>query len=62
MSKIPQHRNVIQLVAICVNPFCILTEFVDGGSLKEYLSDPSVTIQIQKALSFITVCEKKYQK
>lgn len=55
MSKIPQHRNVIQLVAICVNPFCILTEFVDGGSLREYLNNATITIQIQDAMSFISV-------
>lgn len=34
-----QHRNVIKLVGACSSPpvFCVLTEFLPGGSLRAYL-------------------------
>eukprot|EP00252_Welwitschia_mirabilis_P018011 TRINITY_DN40158_c0_g1_i1.p2 TRINITY_DN40158_c0_g1~~TRINITY_DN40158_c0_g1_i1.p2 ORF type:complete len:538 (-),score=92.25 TRINITY_DN40158_c0_g1_i1:2298-3911(-) len=33
------HRNIVQLVAACRNPpvFCIITEYLSGGSLRSYL-------------------------
>jgi len=37
LAKIPPSPYVISLVGICAEPFCLLTDFVDGGSLYEFL-------------------------
>jgi len=37
LAKIPPSPFVISLVGICAEPFSILTEYLDGGSLLEYL-------------------------
>jgi len=40
LSKIPYNPYIIRLVGICGSPFSILTEFVDKGSLYDYLRQP----------------------
>ena len=41
MKKL-QHKNLVQLLGVCTReaPFYIITEFMEGGNLLEYLRDP----------------------
>ena len=59
MSKIPNNNNhVIKLIGICVQPFCIVSEYIDGGNLKQYLSSKEVSITIEEAIEYIKqICE-----
>jgi serine/threonine protein kinase len=51
MSQIPPCPNVVQLFGICRTPFCLLTEYIDGGSLYAYLAQP-VEISLVNAMIF----------
>ena len=59
MSKIPNNNNhVIKLIGICAQPFCIVSEYIDGGNLKQYLSSKEVSITIGQAIEFMKqICE-----
>lgn len=39
MTKLRPHPNITQLLGICAHPFCIVTEFVQNGSLWSWLKD-----------------------
>ena len=41
MKKL-KHKNLVQLIGVCTReaPFYIITEFMEGGNLLEYLRDP----------------------
>jgi len=42
MSHIQPHRNVVQFLGICTSPvLCIVTEFMERGSLADYLKSDS---------------------
>ncbi len=34
------HPNLVRLRGFCLQPLCIVTELVEGGSLFDFLSDP----------------------
>jgi serine/threonine protein kinase len=37
MSRIPYHPNVVTLLGYCVDPICVICEFIDGSTnLKRY--------------------------
>ena len=59
MMKIPNNNNhVIKLIGICAQPFCIVSEYIDGGNLKQYLSSKEVSIAIGQAIEFMKqICE-----
>jgi len=52
MSSIPPHPNVIKLYGFCRSPMCILSEFIDGGSLDIYLLSKSELL-LPKAVIFM---------
>ena len=57
MSKIPPHRNIVSLLGICQEPFCILTEFLDGGCLFDYLRKP-IELKLSTLMKFVRdICE-----
>lgn len=60
------HKNVVQLVAACINPpvFCVITEYLSGGSLRSFLHkrDPgsvdlkqfvSMALQIARGMEYL---------
>jgi len=53
MSQIPPCPYVIRLIGLVREPFCILTEFIDGGSLFEYLRKPDVPYDAFIAMCFL---------
>ncbi|XP_015073893.1 serine/threonine-protein kinase STY46-like [Solanum pennellii] len=55
-----QHRNVVRFIGACTNSphLCIITEFMPGGSLYEYLHKNHVVLKLSQLLSFaIDVCK-----
>lgn len=49
MMGVSQHKNVIQILGFCSDPFCIITEFAEHGDLKAYL------IKKKKHITFTTM-------
>ncbi len=37
MKQLRPHKNVIQLLGVCSSPFCIITEYVGGGTVLQQL-------------------------
>jgi serine/threonine protein kinase len=52
MSSIPPSDYVVRFIGICHEPFCLLSEFVDGGSLEAYLQQ-QVDLSLFWLLSFL---------
>jgi serine/threonine-protein kinase len=40
MNSIPASNYVVRFIGICREPFCLLSEYVDGGALSDYLQNP----------------------
>jgi serine/threonine protein kinase len=40
LRKIPHSPYVVNLVGVTAEPFCILTDYIDGGSLFKFLQQP----------------------
>ena len=53
MMKIPQHKNVINLIGICSDPLCIVTEYLEGGNLQQCLSSPQQLVSLDECMKFI---------
>eukprot|EP01097_Dermamoeba_algensis_P004890 TRINITY_DN3137_c0_g1_i1.p1 TRINITY_DN3137_c0_g1~~TRINITY_DN3137_c0_g1_i1.p1 ORF type:complete len:567 (+),score=154.12 TRINITY_DN3137_c0_g1_i1:49-1701(+) len=56
MTNLRPHRNVVQLIGICSNPdypLCIVTEFLNSGSLSSLLSKPDFHLTWQLAHSIL---------
>jgi predicted Ser/Thr protein kinase len=56
MMKLKGHPNITQLLGICGDPVCLITEFVDNGSLKKLLFsecplDMSLQIRIARDIA-----------
>ena len=39
VSNIRNHSNIVQFFGICLNPLCVVTEFMERGNLRSYLDD-----------------------
>ena len=59
MMKIPKNNNhVIKMIGICAQPLCIVSEYIDGGNLKQYLSTKQIQISLEEAIEYIKqICE-----
>ena len=53
MANIPSHRNVVTLMGFCRQPACIVTEFIDSGSLKEFLRSTKNELDLRTAINFL---------
>jgi len=51
LMNLRPHANVVQFYGVCQNPFCIVTEFLSGGSLSAYLRS-AVKIDLEKVLTW----------
>ncbi|KAJ8541524.1 hypothetical protein K7X08_002340 [Anisodus acutangulus] len=55
-----RHKNVVRFIGACTNSphLCIVTEYMPGGSLYEYLHKNHVVLKLSQLLSFaIDVCK-----
>mmetsp|Transcript_10869 Transcript_10869/g.14937 ORF Transcript_10869/g.14937 Transcript_10869/m.14937 type:complete len:251 (+) Transcript_10869:88-840(+) len=52
MKKLKPHPNVTRLLGVCPQPGCIVLEYVDNGTLSDFLSDSkSVDVQTQISIA-----------
>jgi len=47
-----KHHNVIGMIGICTKPKCIVTEFLDNGSLHDFLRKPTCVVDIHLQTQF----------
>ncbi|WOL18788.1 serine/threonine-protein kinase STY46-like isoform X4 [Canna indica] len=54
------HKNVVRFIGACTKPteFCIVTEYMTGGNLYDYLHKDHVTLKLAQLLKFsIDICK-----
>jgi len=57
MRTLPQHPNILTLIGISSQPFCIITEFMEKGDLFNYLKNNKSIDEQQKLKWMIDICE-----
>ena len=53
ISKLKPHSNIAQFFGICLNPLCVVSEFLSNGDLRHYLDNKAIEIGGQEALKWI---------
>jgi len=53
LSSIPPNPHVVRFFGLCRDPFCILTEYLDGGSLYNHIRQPTLPFTVGLAMSFL---------
>jgi hypothetical protein len=52
LARIPPSPFVVRFIGLCRSPLCMLTEYVDGGSLWNYLGRP-ISLSVGVLMNFI---------
>ena len=52
VSNIRNHSNIVQFFGICLNPLCVVTEFMERGNLRSYLDDPENKIDHKQMIQW----------
>jgi serine/threonine-protein kinase len=52
MNSIPASNYVVRFIGICREPFCLLSEYVDGGALLAYLQKP-ISLNLGLLIGFL---------
>ena len=53
ISKLKAHSNIVQFFGICLNPLCVVSEFLAKGDLRHYLDDQQNKIEKQQMMKWI---------
>ena len=53
ISKLKAHSNIVQFFGICLNPLCVVSEFMLKGDLRHYLDDQQNKIEKQQMMKWI---------
>ena len=53
VAKLRNHSNIVQFFGVCLNPLCVITEFLEGGDLKSYLDNLNNKIEFEQQLKWI---------
>ena len=53
ISKLKAHSNIVQFFGICLNPLCVVSEFLAKGDLRHYLDDQQNKIENQQKMKWI---------
>ena len=53
ISKLKPHANIVQFFGICLNPLCVVSEFLEKGDLRHYLDDKQNKIERKQMISWI---------
>ena len=53
ISKLRSHSNIVQFFGICLNPLCVVYEFMEKGDLRHYLDNKQNKIEKQQMLNWI---------
>ena len=52
IAKIRPHSNIVQFFGVCLDPLCLVTEFMEGGDLKSYLDNIANKIEQDQMLKW----------
>ena len=52
VSNIRPHSNIVQFFGVCLNPLCVVTEFMERGNLRSYLDDPENKIDHKQMIQW----------
>jgi len=50
MTNLRAHSNVVQVFGICIDPLCIVTEYLQDNSLFDLIFVSNVVLDIQQAV------------
>ena len=53
ISKLRPHSNIVQFFGICLNPLCVIAEFLEKGDLRNYLDKEQNEIDQQQMMKWI---------
>ena len=53
ISKLKTHSNIVQFFGICLNPLCVVSEFMANGDLRHYLDGQQNKIEKQQMMKWI---------
>ena len=53
ISKLRPHSNIVQFFGICLNPLCVVYEFMAKGDLRHYLDEETNQIEKQQMMKWI---------
>ena len=53
ISKLKAHSNIVQFFGICLNPLCVVSEFMENGDLRHFLNDQQNVIEKQQMMKWI---------
>ena len=53
ISKLKAHSNIVQFFGICLNPLCVVSEFMEKGDLRHFLDDKQNKIEKQQMMKWI---------
>ena len=53
VAKLRNHSNIVQFFGVCLNPLCVITEFLEGGDLKSYLDNLNNQVDNNQKLKWI---------
>jgi len=53
MAEIEVHDNVVSFLGICLEPLCIVVEYLERGALSEILSNNSILLPMGRKLSIV---------
>eukprot|EP01118_Nematostelium_gracile_P019163 TRINITY_DN8777_c0_g1_i1.p1 TRINITY_DN8777_c0_g1~~TRINITY_DN8777_c0_g1_i1.p1 ORF type:complete len:215 (+),score=73.78 TRINITY_DN8777_c0_g1_i1:24-647(+) len=56
MQNMKSHPNVVLFIGIVPKPFCIVTEFLEGGDLRSLLANPTKGIDLALKMRIIRGC------
>ena len=52
ISKLRPHANIVQFFGICLKPLCVITEYMELGNLRTYLSNMKNEIENEQMLKW----------
>ena len=53
ISNLKAHSNIVQFFGICLNPLCVVSEFMEKGDLRHYLDDKQNKIERKQIVLWI---------
>jgi serine/threonine protein kinase len=39
VARLRAHVNIVQFLGVCFSPLCVVTEFLAGGNLRDYVTN-----------------------
>ena len=53
ISNLKAHSNIVQMFGVCLNPLCVVSEYMEKGDLRHYLDEKNNQIDNQQMMNWI---------